>query len=122
MPIYSVACPKCLREDSIFRKIAEMDNLPECSYCGVVVERRISAPAVIADFQSYISPKTGKYITSRGAQAEDLKRSGAFLLEPGVREDIARNKAEREEKDFAPIAAGVDNVVRELVNSGKVEV
>ena len=120
MPIYSIICPKCSREDSIFRKIAEMDNLPGCTYCGTVVERRISAPMVIAEFQAYRSPNTGKIIESRDAQREDLRRSGAILYESGVEKDVARNKIDAQEKAFAPIAAAVDNTVRELVNAGKV--
>lgn len=106
----------------MFRRIAEYDNLPECSYCQTRMVRQIAAPAVIADFVPYKSPATGKIIESRNAQSEDLKRSGTFLYETGVDKDIARNRIDAEEKAFAPISNAVDNVVRNLVNEGKVPV
>ena len=80
----------------------------------------LCAPAVIAEFQPYRSPGTGKFIESRNQQREDLRASGAFLYESGVDKDVARNKAAVQEKSFAPISSAVDNLVRDLVNSGKV--
>jgi len=71
--------------------------------------------------EAYISPGTGKYIETREQQREDLKRSGAILHEPGLEQDIARNKAEKAEKDFAPVAAAVDATVTQLVNKGLIE-
>jgi hypothetical protein len=105
----------------MFRKLAEYNNLPACSYCSTTMIRLVCAPAVIADFVPYKSPSTGKIIESRSAQTEDLKRSGKFLYEPGVEKDIARNRIDIEEKTFAPISNAVDNIVRDLVNNGKVE-
>lgn len=95
-----------------------MDNLPQCS-CKGVFERILTAPAIHTDIAPYQSPGTGKWVTSRSEQREDLRKSNAFLYEPGVREDIARNKLHTQEKTFAPISAAVDQTVAALVQSGK---
>ena len=121
MPLYNTKCPACGGVATVFRKIAEMDNLPPCDSCGTPVARVLSAPRVLAGFEPYISPATGKMISSHSQRADDLKRSGSFLYEPGVKEDIARNRIAREERDFAPVAAAVDETVRALVASGKIE-
>lgn len=121
MPIYAILCQNCGSRDSIFRKVDDRDNLPSCDACEGRLTRQISAPAVHATFESYISPNTGKFIESRDSQRADLRASGAFLYEKGVEKDVARNKLAAQEKSFAPIAAAVDETVRNLVNSGKLE-
>ncbi len=86
------------------------------------MERQISAPMLAGvNFDPYISPGSGKLISSPSARQEDLKATGCFLYEKGVDKDVARNKIRAEEKAFAPISAAVDNTVRELVNAGKLE-
>lgn len=119
MPLYDIAC-QCGARDTIFRKIAEMDSLPICA-CGGAFSRCLSAPHISTEIQPYVSPNTGAYIDSRAKRADDLRRSNAFLYEPGVEKDIARNREHRKERDFAPIAAAVDEKVRQLVNSGTIE-
>jgi len=119
MPLYSIAC-QCGETDTVFRKLSEYDDLPYC-HCGLRFERRITAPMIGGFFEPYVSPATGKVITSRNAQADDLKRSGSILFEPGLDRDIARNKQSSDEKAFAPVAAAVDETVRKLVNTGKLE-
>lgn len=121
MPLYDTKCRKCGAVDTLFRKIAEKDNLPSCDSCGGTLDRVLSAPMVIGEFHPYVSPATGAYIDSRTKRADDLRKSGSFLLEPGVKEDIARNRMAREERDFLPIANAVDETVRSMVNSGKLE-
>lgn len=120
MPMYDIGCQTCGSRATIFRKLAEYDNLPACA-CGGSVERLVSAPAVQAGFSEYISPATGKVISSRNAAREDLARSGCLLNEPGLDRDIQRWGQESREKAFAPISKGVDSVVSALVNSGQIE-
>ena len=119
MPLYSTRCPCCESTGTIFRKIAEMDNLPLCE-CGEIVQRVLSAPRVQVSFTPYVSPGTGRVVDSREKQRADLKESGCFLYEKGVDKDIARNREHTLEKSFAPVAAAVDKTVSQLVSSGKI--
>jgi putative FmdB family regulatory protein len=120
MPLYDLKCQKCENQTTVFRKVDERDRLPWCA-CGGVFQRMVSAPAVQAGFSEYISPATGKLISSPGAQREDLRRSNCILHEPGLDRDVKRWGQESKEKAFAPISKGVDSVVTALVNSGKLE-
>lgn len=121
MPLYDTRCRECGAKAQIFRKIAEMDNIPSCDSCGGVADRLLSAPAIVTEFSPYVSPATGAYIDSRAKRADDLRRAGSFLYEPGVEKDVERNRVAREERDFRPIADAVDESVRALVSSGKIE-
>lgn len=71
--------------------------------------------------EPFISPGTGKLVDSKTFYKEDLKRSGAIPWEPGIKEEIARNKLYEQEKAFAPIAAKVDEYVASAVVAGKLE-
>lgn len=119
MPLYRVKCPHCEVQDDVFRKMSEYDDLP--LHCGVKMERVVCAPAVHADITPYVSPGSGKYITSRSQMKEDLRATGSILNEPGLRKDVARWGEEKREKDFAPIAAGVDEAVKKLVATSQIE-
>lgn len=120
MPLYATECQKCGALGSVFRRVADRDNGLTCDECDGPAVRVLSAPMIAADcFNTYISPGTGKLISSPGARNEDLKRSGAILAEPGIEKDVARNKERRLEESFAPIASGVDNVVSQLVAQQK---
>lgn len=120
MPMYDLRCVTCDERTTVFRRIADYDNLPLCS-CGAKTERLVVAPSVLGSFEPYVSPGTGKWVESRTQRAEDLRRSGAFLAEPGVKQDIARRRTELEEKKFAPLSAAIDETVARLVNEKKIE-
>ena len=120
MPLYDIRCPACETRSTVFRKLAEYDDLPVCD-CGGVFSRVISAPAVQTDIEPFISPKTGRLISSKAALREDLARSGCFLNESGVDKDVQRWGEESKEKAFAPIAAGVDQTVSRLVAARQIE-
>lgn len=119
MPLYATKCPVCQRENTIWRRIADRDNLPTCE-CGTVVVRVLVAPTIIPEIQPFVSPN-GAYITSRSEWREDLKKNNAIPLEPGLKEDIAKNLVAEKERAFAPIAQAVDNTVAALVSAGKLE-
>jgi len=74
MPIYSIMCSECGHRDTMFRKIANMYDVPE--HCGKPMIRLIDAPAVQTDIPPYQSPIDGRWIDSKTARREDLKRSG----------------------------------------------
>jgi hypothetical protein len=119
--MYETLCGGCGMRETFFRTVSERDNLPLCEICQGKIERILSAPMVITEIAPYQSPGTNKWITSRAEQREDLKRSGARLYEPGMKEDIARNKEAVAERAFAPLAAAIDQTVTNLVNTGKLE-
>ena len=119
MPMYEIRCGVCSKQETIFRKMSEYETLPVC--CGRRTSRVISAPAVHTDITPFISPATGKIINSKTALREDLKVSRCIHPEPGIEKDIKRWGEESREKAFAPIAAGVDQVVTQLVAAGKIE-
>lgn len=122
MPLYDVKCFRCGTVDSIFRKMDERDeNLPHCPKCLTQFTRIISPARILADIIPYESPKSGKWISSRSAMREDLKATNSQILEPGMKEDIARNAMHAREKAFAPVAEAVDNTVSALVSAGKLE-
>lgn len=120
MPLYKTKCLDCSWEDTLFRKVADRDNLPSC-HCQGKLTRLISAPMVLTDIEPYISPATGRIINSRVAMRDDLNASGSILNEPGLKQDIARQKKYVEEKTFAPVAAGIDAAVTQLVNNRQLE-
>lgn len=120
MPMYDIRCEVCGDGKTIFRRIAEYNNLPQC-LCGGKMARQISAPAVQVDLTPFVSPATGRVINSKAALREDLSRSGCFLPEPGIDRDVKRWGEESREKAFKPIEKGVDSVVSQLVATGKIE-
>jgi putative FmdB family regulatory protein len=121
MPLYDVECKTCAGRDTVFRKIDERDLLPVCA-CGGELFRVITAPMLNAVMlEPFVSPGTGEVIDSRTKYKEDLRRSGAIPWEPGLKEEIARNKVHEQEKAFAPIAAEVDKYVAAAVAAGKLE-
>lgn len=120
MPLYRLKCKSCGDESDIFRTVATRDEIPLCSCSGT--QERILTPLFIqAGFQEYISPATGKLISSRDQHKEDLRVSGCFIKEAGVSQDIARNRAARIEESFAPLDKTVDEAVCALVSQGKLE-
>lgn len=123
MPMYDVICQACgTGKETIFRTVAERDSfLPSCS-CGERKQRILSAPMLAPDtIEPFESPKSGRVITSRRQWKEDLARTGSIPWEPGLREEIARNKVHSEEKAFAPVAKAVDETVTAMVAAGKLE-
>lgn len=118
MPMYVCACP-CGARETIFRRVDDRDlDLPE--HCGTRMQRIIVAPAVRPDLpEPYESPKSGKWITSRAEQREDLVATGSFLYEPGVRQDIARRKKELEAQTDQLISTRVDETIGALSASGR---
>jgi hypothetical protein len=69
----------------------------------------------------YLSPNGNYMVDSRAQRQEDLKRSNAIPWEPGIEQDIARNKKANQEKAFKPLADAVDKTVSHLVASGVLE-
>lgn len=80
MPLYSIKCDHCGKEQDVFRSLAKIDDLPDC--CGERMHRQVCAPHVVADIAPYqavaVDVATGKapVITSRSQHREYLRRNG----------------------------------------------
>lgn len=78
MPIYESLCLKCGQKHEYIRSAANYLDTPVC--CGDKTEKRILTPPLatfdIQPWDSYVSPATGKLITSKAERKADMKASG----------------------------------------------
>jgi len=112
MPIYAHACPNGHRFD-LFLKLADLDDIQTCN-CGQKAQRQISAPAFQVDFPAYISPTSGKLISSRTQRKEDLKASNCVEYEPSMKEEKDRRVREDELKLDKKIDEHVEKTIFEM--------
>ena len=118
MPIYSIQCPACGASSAVYRRVVERDHdLP--AHCGAPMKRVLDKPYVAPEFQTYISPTTGREISSRDQRRDDLRRSGCIEWDAGARTAIARNRAAAVQETVTKIEAGVDRLVGDLHASGR---
>lgn len=101
--IYTYACPGCGRRQTIVKKLALIERDEPC-VCGVLMQRQITAPMVRPDYPGYECPSTGKWVEGRKAHAENLKRTGCRLLEPGEREQSVSRREAASERLYDQIA------------------
>lgn len=104
MPLYESQCGKCGKKHEYVRSIANCQDTPIC--CKKHTEKKIfTACARRFDMQSwegYVSPSTGKWITSRAERKADMKASGCRDwegLEVERKNQQARDKAKEAEDD-----------------------
>lgn len=109
MPLYEYKCAKGHKFDR-FLKLADWDSKQVCE-CGSEAIKQLSAPAVQVDFPAYVSPGTGKYITSRTQRREDLKASGCVEYEPSMVE----HQRKRHEAEDAALDKVVDEHVEKTI-------
>jgi putative FmdB family regulatory protein len=120
MPLYTYTCCNAHRQ-TIFSRINSRDDVRQCEACGANLTRVFEAPAVHGDITPYQSPVDGKWIDSKAARRDDLKRNGCIEWEPGIRQDLPRRRQYADEKAFAPIAEGIEQTARELIACGKLD-
>lgn len=118
MPYYDFRCNVCGETMPHFRKIPQRD-IPEY-HCAEAMTRVISAPSIRPDIAPYISPASGKLITSRVQRQNDLAREGCIINEPGLKADIISRGAAAKERAFAPIETHIDQTVAALHAAGHV--
>jgi putative FmdB family regulatory protein len=128
MPIYEYECQRCgTREDAINRIDERHTGAPLCEGCSgfkgfdFQMELVISPVQGIVKFpaaggQEYISPATGKAITSERARRDDLKRSGCRPYEGFEAESKhhAAIRAEEEKKADAKLHDDVSRAYHQL--------
>lgn len=105
MPLYAYRCPAGHDFDR-FLKLKDYDQAQTCE-CGQPATKRIMPTAVQVDIPAYISPGTGKLVSSRTQRREDLKESGCVEYEPSMRQE--------QEKRHAAEDAALDKKVEEHV-------
>lgn len=120
MPLYTYYCPQGHRHN-LFSKIEDRDAPRKCEHCASDLERLFEAPSIRPDIEPYISPASGKFISSQSERRDDLKRSGCIEWEPGIRQDAPRLRQEADDKAFAPMEASLEQTARELISSGKLD-
>lgn len=109
MPLYRLICDACAREEDIFRRIAQMDDLlPTC--CERSMRRKVCAPFVVADQAPYqavaVDCKTGTAPRIEGrAQHREFLRRNSYVE---VGNDIPKPRTE---------VQGDFNVRRELAEA-----
>lgn len=100
MPIYEFRCTAGHKFDR-FLKLKDYDQAQTCE-CGKQAEKQLSAPMIQVDFPAYVSPASGKLISSRTQRREDMKATGCVDYEPSLKEEqakrIAREDAELDKK------------------------
>ena len=110
--IYEAVCLKCGAYHTYIRKVADYLDTPMC--CDTKTDKRLlSAPmmrADIAPWDSFVSPATGKTISSYAQRREDMKASGCRDWEG--RTDENHNAARQKGYDEAALDAKLETTVR----------
>ena len=111
MPIYEFVCANGHKFDR-FLKLKDYDQ-PQTCECNAAATKQLSAPMVHVDFPAYVSPASGKYITSRAERRADMKATGCVDYEPSLKEEQAKRYAAED----AAIEKQVDeHIEREIIN------
>lgn len=121
MPLYTTQCGVCSLRQTIYRRIADRNDLPFCE-CGGYTFRILETPAVHAEvalFTPYRSPITNEIVTTREQRKREMKAHGKIDWEPGIRDQIAKRAAECDAIREAKIDATVDYLVRDMNLKGK---
>lgn len=120
MPMYRARCVACSEQTDFFRKIADRDSLPACD-CGGSYERILTPTFISADIEPYISPASGKIINSRTDRRDDLKAGGYIEWEPGIKEAVAKKRAQNQAQLDSTVEKAVDELVTHMNVTGKLE-
>ena len=113
MPTYTFRCPDCGAVFDRILRVAQYNDPQSCS-CGKQAKRIIVAPAIRTDISGYRCPVTDKWIEGRRAHAENLKRTGCRLYEPGETEALKRRKAAEEATFERELDDTADRLIAEL--------
>lgn len=118
MPLYSYVCTNCGKKDRRFLPVSRYKEPQECKtpgcLSGVPMTKIVEAPAVVGDYEGYISPATGKWVEGRRQHHEDLKRSGCRILEPGESSQEMEKTRQRQARVEKEIDDAVERTAAEL--------
>jgi len=108
MPLYTYSCTNGHQFDR-FLKLADYRK-PQTCKCGVTAYRKIMPTMVNCDMQPwdrYISPASGKTITSYKERREDMAATGCVDYEPSMRKNITQHM----ETEDAKLEKAMDETV-----------
>lgn len=107
MPVYESSCQICGTRHEYVQTISRYLETPEC--CGAPTVKGIYTPPVsqfdIQPWDSYVSPATGKLITSKSERKADMLASGSRDWEgmKTEKEEAARRKAYQDAAEDAKL-------------------
>lgn len=99
MPIYVYQCKEGHKFD-VFKPLRDIDEPVFCE-CGSEAKRKIVPTMINCDIQPwdhYVSPASGKLITSYKERREDMKRSNCVDYDPGMRTDYDKSVKDSDRK------------------------
>lgn len=104
MPTYTFVCLQCRKREDVVLRVAERDTPRACA-CEEPMQRlSVYAPMLGGvDFREYVSPASGRLISSATMERDELARTNCVIDEPGMKGDIARNRRRIEEESDAQI-------------------
>ena len=99
MPIYTYTCENGHQFDR-FLRLADYKKPQTCD-CGLEAKRKIMPTMVNCDIQPwdhYISPASGKLITSYKERRADMAETGCVDYEPSLTRDVTKHMHVEDEK------------------------
>lgn len=93
MPIFDYKCTKCGRKQEIYYR---EERKFKCPTCDIELVKIMPAPRVFNDYEPYNCPITGQLISGKQEHERNLRKHGCRILEPGEREEAARQRAQED--------------------------
>ncbi len=120
MPIYEYLCNK----GHSFDRYLKLDDYkePQTCECGAKSVKQILPTMVNCDIQpwdSYISPASGKLITSYKERDADMKATGSADYDPGIRRENEKKKKQADVKLDKAIDSTVEEVFQKMPSKDK---
>lgn len=119
MPLYLYRCQTCHSQSTVFKPLRELDREENCETCKSSMERKICAPAVVADYAGYSCPISGKWVEGRRAHEENLKRNGCRVLESGETDQARSNRQQAESSLDREVESTVEQFWEALPSDGR---
>jgi putative FmdB family regulatory protein len=115
MPTYEYECDN----GHYFERVLPVKDYlkPQTCECGAKGNKKISIPRLNLDMQPwdrYISPVSGKPITSYKERKDDMERHGCVDYEPSLKKHITKNMEREEAKLEASIDATVEKEIHAM--------
>ena len=104
MPTYLYQCLECTTKLEAFRKMADLNDTPLCEECGSETKKIMNVCNIgsysAKPMETYLSPVTGKPITSQRQRQYDMESNGCRPWE-GIKQEkkaVARQRKYNDDK------------------------